>query len=72
MSKTPFVKSCERASNLLELIHTDMCGPMSTTVRGCYKYFITFTDYFSIYGYVYLMKYQSKTFEKFKEFKIEV
>ena len=34
MTKTPFAKSCERASDLLELIHTDVCGPMSTTARG--------------------------------------
>ena len=31
-----------------------------------------FTDDLSRYGYVYLMKYKSETFEKFKEFQSEV
>ena len=40
--------------------------------RGGYQYFITFTDDFSRYGYVYLMRHKSESFEKFKEFKNEV
>ena len=39
MTKSPFAKSYERASELLELIHSDVCGPMSTTARGGYQYF---------------------------------
>ena len=72
MTKSPFNGSPERASDLLELIHSDVCGPMSTTARGGFHYFITFTDDFSRYGYVYLMKHKSGTFEKFKEFQNEV
>ena len=72
MTKSPFKGSFERASDLLEIIHTDVCGPMSTTARGGFHYFITFTDDFSRYGYVYLMKHKSETFEKFKEFQNEV
>jgi transposase InsO family protein len=34
--------------------------------------FITFTDDFSRYDYVYLMRHKSESFEKFKEFKTEV
>ena len=56
MTKSPLAKSCERASELLELIHSDVCGPMSTTARGGYQYFVTFTDDLSRYGYIYLMK----------------
>ena len=72
MTKTPFTGFPERAVDLLELIHTDVCGPMSTTARGGFQYFITFTDDFSRYGYVYLMRHKSETFEKFKEFQSEV
>jgi hypothetical protein len=72
MTKMPFSGFPERASDLLELIHTDVCGPMSTTARGGYQYFITFTDDLSRYGYVYLMKHKSETFEKFKEFQSDV
>ena len=56
----------------MELIHSDVCGPISTTARGGYQYFVTFTDDLSRYGYIYLMRHKSETFEKFKEFRIEV
>ena len=45
---------------------------MSTQAKGGYEYFITFTDDLSRYGYVYLMRRKSETFEKFKEFRVEV
>ena len=72
MTKTPFSGTTERATNLLEIIHTDVCGPMSVKARGGYSYFLTFTYDFSRYGYIYLMKHKSKTFEKFKEFQSEM
>ena len=34
MTKTPFSGTMERATDLLEIIHTDVCGPMSTLVAG--------------------------------------
>src|SRR6185312_692763 len=52
MTKTPFTGFPERASDLLKLIHKDVCGPMSSTARG-FQYFITFTNNLSRYGYVY-------------------
>jgi transposase InsO family protein len=72
MTKTPFTGFLERATDLLELIHSDVCGPMSTTARGGFGYFITFTDDYSRFGYVYLMRHKSETFERFKEFENEV
>src|SRR4051812_6018289 len=71
MTKTPFAKGCERASDLLRLVHSDVCGPMSMTARGGYEYFITFTNDLSRDGYIYLMKHKSEAFEKFKEFQNE-
>ncbi|KAM1193139.1 hypothetical protein ACFXTH_013411 [Malus domestica] len=72
MTKSPFTGKGERATEILGLIHTDVCGPMSTTSRGGFSYYITFTDDHSRFGYVYLMKYKSESFERFKEFKNEV
>ena len=57
---------------MLELIHSDVCGPMSIQARDGYEYFINFTDDYSRFGYVYLMKRKFETFEKFKEFRAEV
>ena len=72
MTKTPFFGTMERATDLLEIIHIDVCDPMSIDARGEYRYFLTFTDDLSRYGYIYLMKHKSETFEKFKEFQNEV
>ncbi|MCR4790616.1 MAG: DDE-type integrase/transposase/recombinase, partial [Treponemataceae bacterium] len=68
MTKSPFSGHGERASELLELVHTDVCGPMSTQARDGYSYFITFTDDLSRFGFVYLMKHKSEAFDKFKEY----
>jgi len=72
MSRSPFSGKGERVTELLGLIHSDVCGPMSTSSRGGFSYFITFTDDHSRLGCVYLMKHKSESFEKFKEFKNEV
>ena len=72
MTKIPFTHKGERVNDLLGLIHNDVCGLFSTRARGGYLYFIIFTDDFSRYGFVYLMRHQSEFFEKFKEFKSEV
>ena len=42
-TKTPFSGTMERATDLLEIIHTDVCDPMSVDARGKYRYFLTFT-----------------------------
>ena len=68
MTKTPFSRTVERATDLFEIIHTDVCGPMNIKARDKYHYFLTFTDDLSRYEYIYLMKHKSETFEKFKEF----
>ena len=70
--KTPFSGTMERATELLEIIHTDVCGPMNIEARDGYHYFLTFTYDLSRYGYIYLRKHKSETFEKFKEFQSEV
>jgi hypothetical protein len=72
MTKAPFTGNNERASDLLGLVHTDVCGPMSSIARGGFQYFITFTYEFSRYGYIYLMRHKSEPFEKFKEFQNEL
>ena len=72
MTESPFTHKGERANDQLGLIHTNVCGPFSTSAIGGYLYFITFTDDFNRYGFVYLMRHKSESFEKFKEFKSEV
>ena len=45
---------------------------MSFVARGSFHYFITFTDDFSRYGYIYLMRHKSESFEKFNQYQNEV
>ncbi|GKB37839.1 retrotransposon protein, putative, ty1-copia subclass [Tanacetum coccineum] len=72
MARKPFPHQVERAKDLLGHIHTDVCGPFRTVSREGASYFITFTDDFSRYGYVYLMKHKHEVFETFKVFQNEV
>ena len=72
MARKPFSHVGERATDLLGLIHTDVCGPFRTMSREGANYFITFTDDFSRYGYVYLIKHKHEAFETFKVFQSEV
>ncbi|KAJ9561430.1 hypothetical protein OSB04_006590 [Centaurea solstitialis] len=72
MTRKPFSHVGERARDLLGLIHTDVCGPFRTVSREGATYFITFTDDFSRYGYVYLLKHKHEAFETFKVFQSEV
>ncbi|KAL0401902.1 UNVERIFIED_CONTAM: Retrovirus-related Pol polyprotein from transposon TNT 1-94 [Sesamum latifolium] len=62
MTKKPFVIQSAIAKGLLDLVHTDVCGPLSILARGGFSYFITFTDDHLRYGYVYLMRYKSEAF----------
>ena len=50
ITKNPFSGIMERATDLLEIIHIDVCGPLSVEARGGYRYFPTFTDDLSRYG----------------------
>ena len=72
MTKKQFSTKGERAKAPLEIIHTDVCGPLNIKARGIYEYFIIFIDDYSRFKYAYLMQKKSKTFEKFKEFRTEV
>ncbi|KAL0448211.1 UNVERIFIED_CONTAM: Retrovirus-related Pol polyprotein from transposon TNT 1-94 [Sesamum latifolium] len=72
MTKKPFVGQSMLASGLLDLIHSDVYGPLNTQARGEFFYFITFTDDHSWYGYVYLMRYKFEAFGRFEEFRLEV
>ncbi|GJV79575.1 retrotransposon protein, putative, ty1-copia subclass [Tanacetum coccineum] len=72
MTKKPFPHSNKRAKDLLGIIHTDVCGPLRHVSRQGASYFITFTDDYSRYGYVYLLKHKHEVFETFKVFKNEV
>jgi hypothetical protein len=59
MTKKPLPRT-NRNSKLLELVHSDVCELNGILTRGGNRYFITFTDDFSRYTYVYLMKVKTR------------
>lgn len=61
-----------RASDCLELVHADLCGPMKTESLGGSRYFLLFTDDFSRMSWVYFLKMKSEAFENFRKFKVMV
>jgi hypothetical protein len=42
-----------RSSGVIEIIHSDICGPFNVKYVDGFNSFITFTDDFSHYGYIY-------------------
>ena len=58
-----------RATKILELVHSDVCGPMKTPSIGGARYFLTFIDDFSRKIWVYVLKSKSEVLARFKEWK---
>ncbi|CAK9827482.1 Retrovirus-related Pol polyprotein from transposon TNT 1-94 [Anthophora retusa] len=71
-SQMPFPTSNSVSTELLDLIHTDICGPMRCESLGGSKYFATFIDNKSKWCEVYFLKERSEVFDKFLEFKSKV
>ena len=67
-------KGATRSNELLEIIHTDICGTLYVPCFTGEKYFITFIDDLSRYGYVYLMHEKSQDIDIFEMFitKVEI
>lgn len=61
--------STYRATQPLELIHGDLCGPITPTTPAGKKYIFVLIDDYSRYMWSILLKNKSEAFEKFKTFK---
>jgi transposase InsO family protein len=57
------------ASGPLQLVHSDLCGPLSSPSFSRCKYFLTFIDEFSRRTWVYFLKLKSEVFDKFLFYK---
>ena len=65
----PYNESKFKAKEPLELVHSDVFGPVKQQSIGGMRYMVTFIDDFSRYVWVFFMKEKSDTFSKFKEFR---
>ena len=71
ITRKPF-KVANRLSDVLELIHSDLCDFHSTPSLGNKKYVVTFIDDASRYCYVYLLHAKDEALDSFKIYKEEV
>ncbi|GKV22816.1 hypothetical protein SLEP1_g32638 [Rubroshorea leprosula] len=59
-----------RAKQVLDLVHSDLCGPINPTSNGGKQYFITFIDDYSRKTWVYFLQTKSEALVAFKNFKV--
>lgn len=72
-SRKPFNKTGgKRAKELLELIHTDLCGPIPEKSWSGARYIFTLIDDYSRKIFAYFLKSKSEVFTVFKEFLVLV
>ena len=58
-----------RSTRQLQLVHSDVCGPMQTRSIGGQNYFVTFIDDYSRCCAVYFLKQKSEVFENSRSLK---
>ena len=68
-TKDVFPSSDNRSARVLDLVHIDVCGPMSqASLCGC-EYYLTFIDDHSRKTWIYFLKAKSEAFARFQEFR---
>ena len=65
-------RSLWRASKQLQLVHSDICGPIKPESYSHKRYLINFIDDYSRKSWVYFLSEKSEAFDVFKKFKIFV
>ncbi|KAL8096081.1 hypothetical protein AgCh_037150 [Apium graveolens] len=72
-TRKPFQNEASfRASQPLELIHADLCGPISPTTKGGNNYFMLLVDDYSRVMWAYMLTSKDEALEVFKKFRILV
>ena len=61
--------SKSKAKGILEIIHSNVCGPMSSSSLSGYVYYVSFIGDFSMKTWIYFLNNKDEVFNKFKEFK---
>jgi hypothetical protein len=67
--KRSFPSSAFKAKRVLDIVHSYLCGPMSTTSLRGYVHYVSFIDDYSSKTWIYLLKAKNEVFGKFQEFK---
>jgi hypothetical protein len=67
--KGSFLSSDNRSKEILDLIHSDVCGPMFVASLNGYLYYVLFTDDHSRKTWIYFLKTKDGVLARFQEFK---
>ena len=67
--RKPFTQSEHKSKGTLDLVHSDVCGPISVQSFSGYSYCVTFIDDYSRKTWIYFLKAMLEVFERFREFK---
>ena len=70
--RTPFASSITQTTEVLEIVHSDVCGKMQEKSLGGAEYFLTFTDDKTRYTWVYPLKTKDQVFSRFLAWKVLV
>ena len=60
--KNPFSKSETKNKGMLELIHSNVSGPIPSTYLSFYEYYVTFIDDYSRKTWIYFLKTKDEVF----------
>ena len=66
--RVSFCRSSTRKSNVLDLVYSDVCGPIKVESLGSNRYFVTFIDDASQNVWVYVLKTKTKYFNSSRNF----
>jgi transposase InsO family protein len=61
-----------KTKSILEVVYSDVCGPMQVNSYGGNRYFVSFVDDFSRKMWTYLISKKSEVLSVFKKFKLAV
>jgi histone deacetylase 1/2 len=63
----PYPKSTSISNHPLELVFSDVWGPAPDSASR-HKYYVSFVDDYSKFTWIYLLKFKSEVFQKFRDF----
>ena len=65
-NRVSFPSGAKRANKILELMHSDVFGPVSVPSLGNYMYYVSFIDDFSRNTWIYFLRNKSEVFDILK------
>jgi hypothetical protein len=68
-ARRAFPSSEHRSKGILDLIHLDVCGPMSVQSISGFSYYVIFIDDYSSKTWIYFLKTKDDVFDRFRKFR---